>query len=515
LAALVAIGLGCAGALTAGAGGGKGAAVPAPRPNFVFLLTDDQTASEMRALPRTRRLLGRRGVTFTRNYVSFPLCCPSRVSLLTGRYMHNHGVRGNRGATGGLAGFRAVDGEAETLPVWLQRDGYYTAMFGKYLNGYLTGHPPEPRDLPPGWDEWHGKTSHFDLRSPGGRIYYDYGLYEAGPDRPPHLTRYGASPRDYETDVLRRKAVSLVGRMAAAGSPFYMAVNFSAPHAPFVPARRDRGRFRHLRLPRLAAFDERDISDKPRFLRRQARRPLARSQVREMRRARRRQYEQLRSVDAAVAAIVRALRRGGLLRDTYLVFSSDNGTFWGEHRIAEGKYLPYDPATRVPLIVRGPGVPRGRRSRELVANVDYAPTILDLAGASAPAGFELDGRSLRPFLDRPGRRSRRRILLEGEGGPSFKPVTDLDQEPIAQSATPNVTHAPAYRAVRTSRYLYVRWASGAVELYDMKRDPEQLHSLQRSRRYRRVRRRLETTLAALARCRGETCRVGAAAGRPG
>jgi len=284
-----------------------------------------------------------------------------------------------------------------------------------------------------------------------------------------------------------------------------MAVNFNAPHAPFIPARRHRGSFRRAKLPKLDAFNERDISDKPRFLRRQARNPIPASQLRLTKRARRLRLEQLRSVDQAIAAIVRALRRKGLLRNTYLVFTSDNGAFWGEHRISEGKYLPYEAAAQVPLLIRGPDLPRGRVSRELVSNIDFAPTVLRLSGASAPSTFAIDGRSLVPFLRHPRRRSRRPILLEGEQGPSLSPLSTLEQEPAARIATPTVTKAPPYRAVRTSRYLYVRYATGDIELYDMKRDPQQLRSRHASKRYRQVRRRLGRLLKRLRRCEGSTC----------
>ena len=501
MASAVAAAIGVGGTLARSgdaAGGGASA-----RPNVILLLTDDQAAHEMRALPRTRRLIGRRGVTFRRNYVSFPVCCPSRVSFLTGRYMHNHGVEGNRGKLGGRRRFHDLDGEAETLPVWLNRAGYYTVHLGKYLNGY----PPKDPNVPRGWDEWYGKTSQYNERSPGYRIYYDYDLFEKPrPGAQPKLVHYGARPRAYQTDVLRRKALDVIERMGGTGmSPFYMALNFSAPHAPFVPAPRHRGSYRGARLPRLDAFNERDISDKPRFLRRQARGLIPASQLRITKRARRLRLEQLRSVDEAIGAIVRALRRRGLLRRTYLVFTSDNGAFWGEHRISEGKYLPYEPSARVPLLIRGPGIPRGRRSSELVSNVDFAPTVLQLSGAAAPGGFAIDGRSMLPFMRHPRRRSKRPILLEGEQGPSLSPLSGLEQEPAARMATPTLTKAPAYRAVRSARYLYVRYETGDVELYDMKRDPQQLRSRHRSHRYRQVRRRLARLLRRLQSCDGAGC----------
>src|ERR687883_33862 len=120
-----------------------------PRPNILVLETDDQTLDEMAVLPNVRRLIGDQGVTFDQNFDSFSLCCPSRATLLTGQYSHNNGVRGNKLPQGG---YYKLD-HSNTLPVWLQRAGYYTAHVGKYLNGY--GTRSSPTVIPPGWSEWY------------------------------------------------------------------------------------------------------------------------------------------------------------------------------------------------------------------------------------------------------------------------------------------------------------------------------------------------------------------------
>ena len=241
--------------------------------------------------------------------------------------------------------------------------------------------------------------------------------------------------------------------------------------------------------------------------------------------------EQLLSVDEAVGRIVNDLAGRGLLNDTYIMFASDNGFFRGEHRITGGKYLPYEPSSRVPLVIRGPGIPTGT-SDELVSLTDVPQTILDIAGIADPA---LDGRSLLPYARNPALRSARPLLLEGDTGPggggAGEPATaasartrasvaraglarkrgvkDLDQEkdPIASLALTNGNHAPAYKAIRTDRYLYVLYANGQTELYDMKRDPAQLSSLAGDPRYKPIRKYLYANLVPLSSCAGAACRV--------
>ena len=204
--------------------------------------------------------------------------------------------------------------------------------------------------------------------------------------------------------------------------------------------------------------------------------------------------ESLLAVDRAVEAVVGALARTGRLANTYILFTSDNGFFQGEHRIYKGKYLAYDPSSHVPLLIRGPGIPPGTVSKEVVSNVDLAPTILEAAGATADR--PMDGRSMLPFA-RDGRlRTRRPVLHEGlEAG-------DIDRDGAARGGT-----VGEYHAIRTGRYLYVEWLNGAVELYDRARDPGELHSRHRDPRYRRVRRALHRALVRLRNCAGDACRA--------
>ena len=493
----------------------------APGHNVIFILTDDQAATEMASMPNTTALIGGQGMTFTRAYIPYPLCCPSRVSMLTGEYMHNHQVRGNAVPFGGWEAFKPH--ESNTIATQLHDDGYYNVHIGKYVNGYAIG-PPNPLPVPDGWDEWYGKVSE-------GPLYFNYSLIEKeGPADTPELVFYGDQENEYQTDVLGQKAEDFIDTAGAAETPFMMNVWFNAPHGPFDPAPRHLFSLSSAALPRLQAFDEKDLSDKPKWLRKQARKRLGKALKQTIASERRRRLEQLISVDEAVAGIVNELDDEGILDDTYIIFASDNGFFRGEHRIAGGKYLAYDPASKVPLMIRGPGITAGVQSDELVSGIDIPQTIDEIAtGSQNP---NADGRSFLPFAMNPTLRSTRPLLLEADTGPGkgnagFDPqeasvsrakvqrvrvagrrgVKNLDQEKMATESVANGNFAPAYRAIRTSRYLYVLYANGQTELYDLLLDPAQLRSKQDDPRYRLVRRFLFGQLVQLSTCKADVCRV--------
>lgn len=449
---------------------------PDTRPNVIVLMTDDQTVESLRVMPQVRRSLMREGATFENSFVSYPLCCPSRATLLTGQYAHNHGVLSNAPPAGG---YQALDG-AQTLPVWLRRAGYTTALVGKYLNGYGR---ERPREVPPGWSEWYASVDPTTYR------YFGYTLNENG-----RLVRYGRRPEQYDTDVFADLAVDVVRRRAREAAPFFLWVSFLAPHeggptgpervrGSALPAPRHRGRFAEEPLPRPASFDEADVSDKPPGVRGRPR--LDRTHVAAITERYRLRLESLLAVDDAVGRIVSELERAGELENTLIVFTSDNGYLQGEHRIPLGKVSLYEPATRVPLVMRGPGIRAGLRLSQAVSNVDLAPTIVDVARARA--GLTMDGESLWPLLRDPGIYRGRDLLHEGSGGSSS---------------------VLSFTALRTPRWVYAQHFSGAEELYDLEHDPDQLVNLASSAEAAAVRSELRGRLAALARCAGQGCRVG-------
>jgi len=466
------------------------------RANVVLIMTDDQTLADMAALPQTQRLLGAGGATFNRAYVSYPLCCPSRATALTGQYAHNHGVRSTTPPSGGV---EALDAE-RALPVWLRDAGYETIHVGKYLNGYGLRRRPT---VPPGWTDWHG------LVDKSTYLMWGYSIHENGSTRTygdPHVEDSAL----YQTDVLAGLAVDAI-EAHAGEDPFYLSFAPVAPHGelalpgrttqPYIrPAPRHRGRFATLPLTD-PAYDEPDTSDKPAYVRK-LRRLGPRGHARIVRdfRARR---EALLAVDDAVAAVVAALRRTGELDETYVLFTSDNGFFQGEHRIPKGKYLAYEPSSHVPLLVRGPGIAPGAVSDQLVANTDLAPTILAATGAEADG--PLDGRSLLPFARDPALRSARAVLHEGLVGGS----TDRDAGSARAAGGAGV-----YDAVRTDRFLDVHWRGGGRELYDRVLDPAELQSVHADPRYAGVRRRLDAALRRLRHCSGAACLAPVRAGAP-
>jgi N-acetylglucosamine-6-sulfatase len=506
-------------ALAAGVNAASEARAAETGANVVFILTDDMTSSELAGMPNVQSLIGAEGTTFNEAYVSFPLCCPSRATMLSGQYMHNHGVRGNLPPNGSWFRFRSH--ESNDLPVWLQQDGYYNVHIGKYMNGYSLVDGTLP--VPDGWSEWYGKVSE-------DALYFDYNIVEkTGPSATPRITFYGDQPADYQTDVFGDRAVDFVNDSAVSHQPFWLNLWFNSPHGPFDPAPRDLYRLAGSPQPKLPGFNEKDIRDKPKWLQRQLKKRLTKKQIKVIDNERRRQQEQLISVDQSVGELIQALKDKGILDNTYVIFASDNGFFRGEHRIASGKYLPYDPASRVPLLIRGPGIPHGGVSNELVWNGDIAQTIDQIASGSI--NTSVDGRSLLPYAENPALRSTRPILLEADTGPGGttgesaqasaamaraarvhvagrRGVDNLDQEPDAiKTAANNIATAPAYRSIRTDRYEYTIYSNGQSELYDMKRDPAQLQSLARDPRYRFVRKFLYDHLAVLSTCAGETCRV--------
>jgi N-acetylglucosamine-6-sulfatase len=449
---------------------------PDERPNVVVLMTDDQTLESMRVMPGVRRTLAERGTTFTRSFVSFALCCPSRATFLTGQYAHNHGVLGNRPPTGG---YGRLD-RGETLPVWLRRAGYRTMHVGKFLNRY--GQDLGPYHVPPGWDDWHGSVDPFTYE------YYGTMLNENGV-----LRTY---PADYSTDLYARRAEELIARSARGDGPFFLSVGFLAPHsggprdlddpvglATPVPAPRHRDRFVAEPLPPSvrAGFNESDMSDKPAYLR--ALPPIGEEQAEAIEENHRQRLESLLAVDEAVVSILNALRAEGELDNTLVIFTSDNGFFHGEHRMPSEKMLVYEPSIRVPLIMRGPGVPVGAERRQLVTNADLAPTILDVADASATK--PQDGSSLLALLADPRLEWGRDLLIEGAEGFTVTP----------------------FAALRTYRYVYAEYVTGERELYDLERDPHQLRSVHEDPAYAPVQAELAGRLRAMRVCAGRGCRT--------
>ncbi|MEA2425198.1 MAG: N-acetylglucosamine-6-sulfatase, partial [Thermoleophilaceae bacterium] len=441
------------------------------KPNVIVIETDDQDAASMKVMAKTNRLIGKAGTTFTNNVVSFPLCCPSRASFLTGEYAHNNGITSNNPPTGGYQVFENIN----ALPVWLQGAGYYTVEVGRYLNHYGAQNPTE---IPAGWSEWHATVD------PSTYKYYNYTINHQGT-----LVYYADQPADYQTDVLNGIATEAIRRRAPNPKPFFMWLTTMAPHdagprepddpkgfPTTVPAPRYKGVYANERLPKDPSFSEADVSDKPREVRR--RRRLLSTDISAIRYAYRQRLETLRAVDDLVGDVVKALEDTGELQDTLLIFTSDNGYLQGEHRIRAGKVFLYEPSLRVPLLMRGPGVPRGLDVGRWSSNVDLAPTILEATGALA--GRVQDGRSLFPLMHDPTLSWGRTLLLD----------------------------TGSYQGLRTDRYVYAEHTTGEKELYDLAHDPYELRNLWKVPSAAPIWNALAGQLQQLRHCLGPNCQRG-------
>jgi arylsulfatase A-like enzyme len=532
----------------------RAAAAEGPRPSFVVIQTDDQTLDQLYAsytppggvpivaMPNTLSLIADRGVTFNRYYVSYPLCCPSRVSLLTGRYAHNHNVRGNVPPEGGYTGFSFRGANTHNIATWLQGAGYRTIHVGKFLNGY----GDEPYDngttVPPGWNAWHTV-----LNADTDHYYYGYTLNDNGQLDGPfgdsgswETREYGArddfgcptaptngQPCYYETDVFNRIATEeLAGTPST--TPFYLQVDYTAPHGDFrrpagpEPATRYYDTFKGAPYPhsRSQGFDEGDVSDKPSFIREAP--YLSLNDIHTYRVYYQKALESLRSIDDGVKQIVDELGALHRLRNTYIIFTSDNGFFYGEHRLTGGKFLAYEPSTHLPFLMRGPGIKAGTQTGELAANIDIAPTILELAQVAPDKS--IDGRSLYPFAHDPALRTRRPILFESfvetndveenGGGPAAAPADVAagrsgggpSVNAHRSGATASIVAPPKnYYGIRLGRYKYIEWPDGEKELYDINRDPYELNNRAKDPNLFPIKNFLHQELERLETCAGKTC----------
>jgi arylsulfatase A-like enzyme len=396
-------------------------------PDVVLIVTDDQRWDTLWAMPRIRSLLLRRGVSFPNAFVVNPICCPSRASILTGDYSHTTLVYRQAPPFGRYEWFRSD----ATVATWLHDAGYTTGLFGKYLDGYQ--HDALTAVVPPGWDRWAAFVH---------SGYYGYQLTIDGV-----VHRFGATPGDYSTDVLTELAVRFIHD---ARGPLFLELTPAAPHAPAIAAPGDVAAFTDLAPARPPSFDEADVSDKPSWVRALPRIDGGADAIDEFRRE---QYAALLDVDRSVARIVDALDRAGRLPNALIVFTSDNGIQYGEHRWTK-KEAPYEASIRVPMVMRwdAAGWAPGARPDALALNIDIAPTIAEATGLTTPA---MDGRSLLPILA--GAPDGRRDFL----------IEHLE----------NSNPIPTYCAVRTRSAKLVRYATGEEELYDLMSDPDELRNL--------------------------------------
>ncbi len=448
------------------------------RTNVLFFLMDDMRADELKYMPNVRKLIGNQGVTFDNAISSNSICCPARTTLMTGQYSHNNNVWGNVSSLrGGYYWYKKHSNPRNTLPVWLRKAGYKTGITGKFLNRYGDRNLTE---VPPGWSEWNVP--------PGSQAYTfrNQTVNENG-----RLVKFNG----HATTLAKTYTHQMIDGFGS--SPWFIQTNFLAPHdqwrvnkgwGPPLPLRVDRNR----PVSPLRVVLERDVSDKPGFVRRLPRFGSGWVAKRTARiyRARARS---LMGVDRAIGRTISKLEKQGVLENTLIIFSSDNGYMAGEHNIPDGKSYQYEESVHVPLLMRGPGITAGSHITALVGLQDIVPTILQVAGAKA--GRVQDGVSLYEVMANESGFANRPMLYEisnvlGHG------LFDLGKSRFGTSF---------YKAIRTPKWVYIRHITGDRELYNLNRDPHQLRNLARLSRFAKVRKRLASRLSTLERCKGGDC----------
>ena len=391
-----------------------------PRPNILVVLTDDQRLDTLDAMPQTLDWMRRKATVFDNAFATTPQCCPSRASVLTGRYAHNHLVQ--RNSDGGL-----LD-HATTVQRYLKDEGYKTAMLGKLLNSWNV------KKSPPYWDKWAVLAPR-----PGTSNGYYYSPF--------NVNGKARIVDRYSTDFIRSKALRFLDWLEKDDSnPWFMYVAPFAPHGPPIPATR------HLSAPVTPwstnpAVEESERTDKPQWVQRSVPNQLRVTTLAE------KQRRTLLAADEMFSGIRKKLRALGELDNTLIIFLSDNGFMWGEHGVT-GKKSPYEYSVRVPFAVSLPGRKTAGDDDRIVATIDIAPTILDAAGVTPPFSPPMDGRS---FLSGAPRTE---VLLE------FWPSKEV----------------PGWAAIRSHGFQFNEWHDGDGnpyfrEYYDLITDPWQLENV--------------------------------------
>lgn len=492
-----------------------GIAGAAGKPNIVLIMADDLdvTASEYweradRAgkddpLKKTRALIRDQGITFANAFAPNPICCPSRASLLTGRFGHNTGVLTNSGDQGGRATFANRGGEAHSLAPWLQGHGYRTAIVGKYLNGISE----TPTVIPPGWSDWFVFVDNFVNEYKG----YDYLVNENGT-----VVYRGWDEDDYSTDYVRNRSLEFIDEAAAGDEPFFLYVSATAPHLPLPPAKR------HLLhpyalapLPQRPNTHELDILDKPLWLTSSGIQRNVESIAWSPVDYRLRQGS-LYALDELVEAVVNKLQQTGELENTYIIFLSDNGYNLGSHRLIH-KMAPYEESIRIPWIVRGPGIPAGVTKNQTVLITDFAPTVLEWAGITHPESLSgapspaRDGASLTPLLGTGNPATWRRDFTIQYASRGF--INGVGAELPPSVWTFSGMDIPSYLAIRENNYKLIKWDATLGtqwELYDLRNDPYELNNLLANPLNWLLKKptieRLKNRMQELSTCEGASCR---------
>ncbi|KAI7826154.1 alkaline-phosphatase-like protein [Gamsiella multidivaricata] len=443
-------------------------------------------------LPLVKKYLRDEGTEFTNYYTTTAMCCPSRVSLWSGQFAHNHNVTDESPPHGSYTKFVSQKLDQDWLPTWLQSAGYSNNYIGKFINGVS----PSLKQAPKGFDSAHWEP----LVAPNIYTFYS----------PVFATNNGpleAHEGVYQTDIISDKSIAILDGLAKNKStPWLFVISPTAPHdevwmtpngtvfTPPVPAKRHEGLFKGAKAPRHPSFNP-EKNDKPSWIGTLPR--LDEKQVEAIDATYRARLQSLQATDELVERVIKRLEEHGQLENTYIVYTTDNGYHLGTHRMFAGKQTAYEEDTNIPFIIRGPGVAKGQKSNAVATHTHFPATVLKLAGLSLPEA--LDAHSI-PVLENKA--------VYGKDQPTEAFSVEFWSAAFMENTTARF-NTNTYKSVRLIgqgyNLLYTVWCTGEKEYYDLVKDPFQVKNVYKETKPSLLN-RLDALLNVLRTCKGPTCR---------
>ncbi|KAJ3326000.1 Extracellular sulfatase Sulf-1 [Boothiomyces sp. JEL0866] len=492
------------------------------KPNIVFFLVDDQddwTGME-KYMPNFQKLFVKNGTRFDNHFINTPLCCPSRMSILSGKTTHNHNLTDTMPPYGGYTQMRALNLDDEYIPTWMQQQGYNTYFTGKLFVEYTLNYGS--KNVPVGWNDFDAAVYPFT---------FDYDT--------PVFSKNGAKPQVYpnmyHTDVVANKTLAQIKDALSRNEPFFsyvapigchtgvdIQVPLPAPPAvpmavytPPVPAKRHADLYPDLKLPISPNFNETDRTDKPVWI--QQLPPLTTANKTFLDHMYRSRVLSLLAIDDMIGEVYETIKAANQLDNTIFVYTADNGYHLGNHGMLQGKETCYEEDIKVPFYASGPGIKKGHTSKAKTSHTDIAPTFAHLAGMT-PLPSSIDGAVI-PLFGEPEPDVPQRGDFVGIEFWGIKLDEGAAIENLTSYATQTIYFDPhfTYKGVRVCTeskeycFKYNKLCNGTIELYNLANDPHELNNIYPtnggnvSSKIVKLQNRLDAYLSVMATCQGLNC----------